>query len=154
MFGRLFLLFTLGPLIELALLIYVSDLFGWKTTLAVVVGTGLLGAWLVRREGWRAWNRFHRDLGEGRLPADSLVDGLMVFAGGVLLITPGVLSDFLGLALVFPPTRALLRRYFARYWRVRMTGFYQQRASAWSSNAEEHDRIIDVKVVDQAKREL
>ncbi len=151
MFGRLFLLFTLGPLIELALLIYVSDLFGWKTTLAVVVGTGLLGAWLVRREGWRAWDRFHRDLNEGRVPTNSLVDGLMVFAGGVLLITPGVVSDLFGLALVFPPTRALIRRAMRRRWQVRATGFFQQSGSTFANTAAGQDQIIDVRVVDGSK---
>lgn len=153
MIGRLFLLFTLGPLIELALLIYVSDLFGWRTTLSVVVGTGLLGAWLVRREGWRAWDRFHRDLNEGRVPTDSLVDGLMVFAGGVLLITPGVVSDLLGLALVIPPTRALIRRALRRRWQLRATRFFQQTGGSPGNTTAGHDRIIDVRVVDRTKRE-
>ncbi len=152
MLGRLFLLFTLGPLVELALLIYVSDLFGWKTTLAVVISTGLLGAWLVRREGWRAWNRFHGDLNAGRIPADSLVDGLMVFAGGVLLITPGVLSDLLGISLVFPPTRALLRRYARSRIQFRATGFGSS-ASTSQAASDRHDEIIDVRVIDRAKPE-
>lgn len=152
MFVRLFLLLTLGPLIELALLIYVSDLWGWRPTLAMVVGAGLLGGWLVRREGWRAWNRLHRDLGAGRAPADSLVNSLLTFAGGVLLILPGVLSDLLGLALVFPPTRALLRRYLGRYLRVRTTGAFAARAD-WPPSDEQHDRIIDVRAIDRTRGE-
>src|SRR5690606_32283775 len=109
MLGRLFLLFTLGPLVELALLLYVADKVGWWVTLATVIGTGLLGAWLVRREGWLAWERITRDINAGRVPADAMIDGLLVFGGGVLLISPGVLSDLLGIALVFPPTRKLIR---------------------------------------------
>ncbi len=152
MFGRLFLLFTLGPLIELALLIYVSDLFGWKTTLGVVISTGLFGAWLVRREGWRAWNRFHGDLNAGRMPADSLVDGLMVFTGGVLLITPGVLSDLIGISLVFPPTRALLRRYARTRIQFRATGFGTGASTSQAASGP-HDQIIDVRVVERANPE-
>lgn len=151
MFGRLFLLFTLGPLIELALLLYFADTFGWRATLVTVVATGLLGAWLVRREGWRAWERIQRDLNEGRMPTNSMIDGLMIFAGGVLLITPGVLSDLLGLALVFPPTRALIRRYVRRRFEVRATTYFHASSPPLQPRESGHDRIIDVRLVEGRK---
>lgn len=149
MFARLFLLFTLWPIIELAMLLYVADWIGGWNTFALVIGTGLLGAWLVRREGWRAWERIQRDLRAGRMPADSMTDGLMVFAGGILLITPGVFSDVLGLCLVFPPTRALLRYLFLRRWQVRGTAVFRDSVQPFDGRQIQHDQIIDVRVIEK-----
>jgi UPF0716 protein FxsA len=153
MFARLFLLFTLWPIIELAMLLYVADSIGGWNTFAIVIGTGLLGAWLVRREGWRAWERIQRDLRAGRMPADAMTDGLMVFAGGILLITPGVLSDLLGVCLIFPPTRAVLRYLFLRRWQVRGASAFRGSSRPFDGQQIQHDQIIDVRVIDHRNDE-
>ena len=114
MLFRLFCAFVLVPLLELALLIRIGTIVGAWPTLALVVGTGLLGAALARREGTRALLALQRDLAEGRLPARSLVAGASVLVGGAFLLTPGVLTDLAGLFLLLPVTRQLAFRWVRR----------------------------------------
>lgn len=111
---RLLLLFTLLPLVELTLLLWIAEHTGWLFTLWLVILTGLLGAWLARHEGLRCWREIHRRMARGELPADSLLDGLMILVAGAVLITPGVLTDLVGFALLMAPIRRLVRRYLAR----------------------------------------
>jgi UPF0716 protein FxsA len=110
---RLFLLFTLIPLGELALLFWISQHTGWAFTLGLVIVTGVVGAWLARQEGLRCLLEVQRQLDEGKLPAEPLLDGLMILVAGALLITPGVLTDLVGFALLVPPIRRLVRHYLA-----------------------------------------
>ena len=79
-------------------------------TIALLIVDSLLGAWLLRREGAKAWQAFRRALDERRVPAREVADGALVLFGGALLLTPGFLSDVLGLLCILPPTRAGLRR--------------------------------------------
>ena len=111
MYFRLLPFFTIIPLIELYLLIKIGSLFGAGVTILIVLATGLIGTWLARQQGFRVWLRIQESLGRGVFPADGLVDGLLVFAAGLLLITPGVLTDALGFLLLFPPTRGFFRRW-------------------------------------------
>ena len=90
---KLLLLFTVVPIVELALLIELGKATSLGTTLAVVVGTGLLGAWLARREGLRTWRAIESRLQEGRMPSDELVDGLLILVACVVLVTPGLITD-------------------------------------------------------------
>ncbi len=110
MLFRLLLLFTIVPLVELALLLNLAKVVGWQYTVALVLATGVLGAWLARWQGLQCWRRLHQQLAAGQLPADSLLDGLMILLAGVLLVTPGVLTDAVGFTLLLPPFRALFRR--------------------------------------------
>lgn len=103
--GRLFLLFTAVPLLELWLLIQVGQRIGPTPTIALVLLTGIVGAWLAKAEGFRVVRQWQRAIAEGRLPEDGILSGLLVLAGGLLLITPGVLTDVVGLALLVPPIR-------------------------------------------------
>lgn len=109
MFPRLLLLFTLVPIAELALLIQTGRWIGLWPTLALVVSTGIIGAGLASREGLRAWHSVQRELWEGRMPGRSLLDGLSVFVGGALLLTPGLMTDAFGFALLLRPTRRWLQ---------------------------------------------
>ena len=102
---RLFLLFTLVPVVELALLIRVGGLLGLGPTLLLVLGTGAAGAWLARREGLRAWLAVRNELAGSQLPGESLVHALLILVAGVVLITPGVLTDIAGILLLLPPVR-------------------------------------------------
>lgn len=112
--GRLFLLLLLVPLADLLLLVAVGGRLGVAPTLGLVLLTAAAGSWLARREGLRAWTRVRDPLRTGTLPGDALLDGLIVFAAGVLLLAPGFLSDVVGLAGLFPPSRRWLRRTIAR----------------------------------------
>ena len=120
MFLKLFAAFVIIPLIELYLLVQLSFATGLGTTIAIVITTGILGSMLARREGTIAWVRFQQALAEGRMPSREIQDGLMVVFAAALLLTPGLLTDFLGFTLLVPPGRALIRKYvLSRY----MKGF-------------------------------
>jgi len=124
---RLILLFTLLPLVELSLLLRIGEWLGVGTTIGLVVVTGVVGGWLARREGGRTWRRVHEDLAAGRMPGDELLQALLVFVAGLLLVTPGVVTDVVGLLLLFRPTREIaarrIRRRFAAQVQVRTAGF-------------------------------
>lgn len=119
MAGRLLLLFVLVPLLELVLLIKIGDALAarWNgdAALALMVGlvvtTGVLGTLLAKREGLAILNELQRQLAGGRVPGQQLLDGAIVLVCGALLITPGVLTDVFGFLGLFPPTRALMRRF-------------------------------------------
>ena len=111
----LFLLFTLVPLVELWLLFRLSGVFGFPTTLAVVLLPGMVGASLARWQGWQAMHRIRNEMSQGIMPAQALGDGVMILVAGVLLITPGVITDVLGLALLVPPFRTAMRKLL-QYW--------------------------------------
>jgi len=104
-FGGLALLLIAVPILELVILIRLGQVLGLLPTLGLVLATGLLGATLARLEGMRVLMRFQRELATGQLPTQSAMDGVCVLIGGVLLLTPGVLTDVAGLSLLFPPTR-------------------------------------------------
>lgn len=107
---RLLLAFTLVPLLELAVLLRLGGWLGLAPTLGLVLGTGMAGAWLARREGMRSWGAVRAELGAGRLPAEELLHALGILVAGVLLITPGVFTDIAGLLLLARPFRRLLIR--------------------------------------------
>ena len=91
--GRLLLLFILVPAVELVLLIEIGSRIGTLATLALIVGTGALGAILARRQGLRTIRQIQRELEAGRLPTDSLMDGVLILVAAALLVTPGILTD-------------------------------------------------------------
>lgn len=114
MFLRILALFVLLPLVELALLLQVGRLIGLGWTLALVIATGFLGATLARRQGLRAWLAIQVELQRGRMPGGALVDGLLILIGGIVLLTPGILTDLAGFALLIPGTRAIVKRLLRR----------------------------------------
>jgi UPF0716 protein FxsA len=116
--AKLFLLFTALPLLDLWLLLHVGRAIGFWSTVALVILTGIAGAWLARTEGFRVLRSWQQALAQGRVPEEGVLSGALVLAGGLLLVTPGVITDALGLALLFPPSRRLvaagLRRWLRR----------------------------------------
>lgn len=114
LFGRLFLLFVLVPILELALLIQMGRLVGLLPTVGLVLLTGAAGAWLARSEGVRVLFRFQTELAGGRLPGQALFDGLCVLVGGAFLLTPGILTDFVGFSLLLPFSRRWIQRRMRR----------------------------------------
>lgn len=120
LFGRLFVLFVLVPVIELALLIQIGRVVGLLPTVGLVLLTGAVGAWLARAEGLRVFFNFQNELQTGRLPGQAVFDGLCILVGGALLLTPGVLTDLVGFALLLPPTRRWIQRRMRRSLERRM----------------------------------
>ena len=116
MFLRLFLLFTLVPFVELVILLKLSEMHGWVTTICLIIVTGIVGTILARQQGFEVWNRIHSELNAGKPPTDSLMDGLMILVASALLITPGVLTDIVGFLLLFPPFRSVLRGRMKAYF--------------------------------------
>ncbi len=114
--GYLVILFTVLPALELALLIKVGSHIGALNTILIVIATGIIGAAIARYEGFRVLMKVQDSLQRGIMPSAEILDGFMVLAGGIALLTPGFITDVLGLLLLFPVTRAgikwLLRRKF------------------------------------------
>jgi UPF0716 protein FxsA len=106
----LVIVFIAVPIAELYVLIQIGQEIGLLATIGLLILDSVLGAMLMRSQGRAAWMRFNRALAEGRVPGREVIDGALVIFGGALLLTPGFLSDFLGLILLLPPTRALVRR--------------------------------------------
>lgn len=120
MLGRLFLLFTLVPLAELALLIEVGERIGAGPTVALVLVTGIVGAWLARREGTRSWRTVRRELAAGTLPAEELLGTALVVLSGAFLVTPGILTDVVGLLLLARPVRGRIAGRIRRSLQARL----------------------------------
>lgn len=109
MFRILALLFLVVPILEIYIIIQVGELVGGWNAIALIILVSIVGAWMVRREGLSLIGRIQRQLGEGKLPTKELVDALLVAMAGALMLTPGFLTDALGLFCLFPPTRAIIR---------------------------------------------
>lgn len=120
---RLFLLFTCIPLIELYLLLVLGRHVGVVETIALVLLTGALGAWLARQQGLRTLTQIRQSMNAGQMPTDALIDGLMILIAGAVLLTPGLLTDLAGFFLLLPAGRALIRRGVRRAFEVRVQTF-------------------------------
>lgn len=103
------LLLLIVPIVELAVIIQVGQWIGVLPTIALLIADSLLGAWLLRRQGRAAWHAFRAAIAAGRLPARESIDGVLVIGGGALMLTPGFVSDLVGMVMILPPTRARLR---------------------------------------------
>lgn len=108
-------LFILIPALEIALFVLSGQTIGIWLTVALIMMTGIGGAWLTKRQGLALLQQANRDLSDGRLPGGAVLDGICVLAGGLLLLTPGFLTDALGLLLLVPATRALFKPALARW---------------------------------------
>jgi UPF0716 protein FxsA len=107
-------LFIAVPIVELYVILQVGQAIGALPTIAILIADSILGSMLMRSQGRAAWRRFNEALAAGRPPAREVLDGVMVIFGGAFLLTPGFVTDVLGLLLLLPPTRALIRRIAVR----------------------------------------
>ncbi len=121
LFGRLWLLFTLVPVVELALLLLVGRQIGFWETVALIVITAAIGAKLAKNQGLGVLRQIQRELNEGRIPANSFLDGIMILVAGALLITPGILTDVFGFLFLIPKTRG----YFKLWLKVRFMKYVE-----------------------------
>jgi UPF0716 protein FxsA len=108
-------LFIVVPIVELWLIIEIGSLIGVLPTIALLLADALLGSLLLRHQGRGAWRRFNAALAERRFPGREVADGLLIAVGGTLLLTPGFVTDAVGLILLIPPSRAIVRRLMRGY---------------------------------------
>jgi len=117
---RLIMLFTLVPLIELSLLIELGRQIGLGSTIAIVIFTGIVGAYLAKYEGFKVISGIRKELASGKIPAEGLIDGVIILAGGLLLLTPGLLTDTIGFLALIPVSRNYLKQYLKRKFKQKI----------------------------------
>ncbi len=143
---RLLLLFTIIPIAELYLLSFVGEKIGWLNTIIIVVLTGIIGASFARAQGGMVLGKIKSDLSQGLMPGKDLLEGGLILAGGIMLITPGIMTDVFGFSLIFPVTRQLyakiLFKYFKKKFKFQNFQNYPQNGS--DSEDSDDDNIIDV----------
>jgi UPF0716 protein FxsA len=119
MFGVLVLLLIVVPIAELYVIVQVAHHIGLLDTLALLIVVSMMGGWLLKRQGMAAWTRIQETLRAGHMPGREVADGALILLGGVLLLTPGFITDAVGVVLLIPPARALLkgvtRRFLGRW---------------------------------------
>lgn len=148
MLARLFIFLTIFPLVELTLLLLLGHYTNVTTTVAFVLITGLVGAIMLRWQGLQAWRRVQEDLAARRMPTESLVDGLLIVFASLLLITPGVLTDLVGITLLIPWCRVWYRRLAIWYFQARFRGAF---SSGTAAQPPRRTEVIDSYVVDEPR---
>jgi UPF0716 protein FxsA len=147
----LFLLFTVVPLAELALLVWVGGETAWWVPILLVLVDAALGAALIRWQGVRVVRRIQGDLAAGRMPGDALIDGALFLVAAALLIAPGILTDVIGFALLIPPLRAFVKRGVSarlrHHVKVKTARFTSNLGTGNNSSTTSHDQIIEAHVV-------
>lgn len=135
-------LFIVVPIVELYVIIQVGQAIGVVPTLLLLLADAILGSMLLRHQGRGAWRRFNEALAQRRFPGREVADGAMIVVGGTLLLTPGFVTDILGLLLLIPPTRAILRRalrsFFARRFLIVGLGDRAMRGGPQGGGAPPH----------------
>lgn len=155
----LFLLLIVLPVVEIIVLVQIGVATHWWVPVLIVVVTGVVGTALARREGWKVLERMREDARTGKVPADSLIDAFLVLLAGVLFVLPGVLTDVVGIVLLFPPSRQLVKRGVAAWFRRNVDLHVEQIGSNYWANsggpaASEHDKIIDARVINTRVEEI
>ncbi|MBW2206092.1 MAG: membrane protein FxsA [Deltaproteobacteria bacterium] len=111
---KLFLAFTIIPVLELYILIEVGSYLGALNTIMVVIVTGFVGAYLARLQGFQTMNRVRESLNRGEMPTEGLIDALLILLAGIVLLTPGFLTDIAGLLILLPQTRNRFKKWLMR----------------------------------------
>jgi UPF0716 protein FxsA len=132
-------LFIVVPLAELYVILKVGDAIGVLPTIALLAADSVLGSMLLRAQGRAVWRRFNEALATGRMPHREVMDGVLVIFGGAFLITPGFLTDIVGLVLLLPPSRTLVRRLLVRRLGRRVTVGVTGQSYDVDGTATEHD---------------
>ena len=114
MFPKLFIAFAVLPVLEIYVLIHVGSAIGALNTIVLVLLTAFAGAWLARAEGMQTMLRIRQSMHQGIMPTSELVDAAIILAAGLVLLTPGFITDALGLLLLFPPTRKIFKDWLLR----------------------------------------
>jgi UPF0716 protein FxsA len=124
-FQSIFLLVLLIPFVEIYLLLKVGGIIGAFPTIFLVVFTAVLGTWLLRQQGFATFQRLQENLAKGTIPAYEMIEGPIILVGGVLLLTPGFITDILGFACLIPQLRRKIAQYIIENHLVQAGGHYQ-----------------------------
>ena len=141
MFWYFFLLFTILPALELAVLIKVGTHIGVLNTLLLLFLTGIAGAALARMQGFYVLNQIQENLNRGIMPSSELLDGVMILAGGILLLTPGLITDTFGFLLLIPWTRTLIKFWLKKKFEAMMRNGQTVNISFWDRQPKRFDDI-------------
>jgi len=114
-FSKLLILFIVVPVAELYVLIEVGKKIGSLTTIGIIIFTGILGAYLVKNQGFMILKKIQNDLNDGIMPGDSLIQGVIILAGGILLLTPGFVTDTVGFIFLIPASRNVIKKYLLKW---------------------------------------
>ena len=150
MLGRLIILFITIPLVEIILLIWVSTRTHWSSTLMLVILTGAWGAYLAKSQGYSILARIQAETAAGRVPTKELIDGLLVLIGGIVLLTPGLLTDLAGFCLMVPGFRAIIRERVKKKFAAQVGHFQMPTPGGMGArpqappNRPKDDDVIDV----------
>lgn len=143
---KLFLIFVVVPFIELAMLLYLAEVVGGTYTLAIIIATGLVGSLLAKSQGWRTYRTIQLELAAGRMPGQAMLDAVLIFVAGALLVTPGIFTDAFGLSLLIPPCRAFYRRRLVAWFKSRFT-VHANFSSQGPSEGWGRSEVIDSQVI-------
>ena len=143
----LLVLFIVVPIVEIYFLIKLGGLIGGTNTILIIIATAICGAYLVKSEGRGILTKLSKGLSQGIEPTTLLLQGLCVFVGGLLLLTPGFLTDLVGFSVVFPYTRKFYINYLKHYFVTKTFGFYK--AKRFSTTDE--DDFVDTTGVEKTK---
>lgn len=135
------LVFVLLPVLEILLLWALSGAIGWLNVTFLVLGTGAIGVLLARREWYACLNALHTRLDRGEQPTETIVEGILIFVAGFLLVVPGLLTDLVGILLLVPPVRRYTMRYTVRRF---MLHRQRMRSKSQGNPAATVDDVIDV----------
>ena len=147
----LFVLFIVMPIAELYVFVKVSTTIGFFNSLGLIVAIAVVGAWLVKREGLKVWRRFAQQVQAGQIPSREIADGVCLLAAGALMLTPGFLTDTVGILLLLPPTRAVARTWLMK--RQGLAGFGRGRVIKATDGGRMTD-VTDVTDVTEIRGEL
>ncbi|TWT33054.1 FxsA family protein [Blastopirellula retiformator] len=161
MLGILLILFILVPFVELTLLLFLASATDPLFTLALVVVTGVIGSMLAKSQGFATYRKIQAEFSSGRMPTDSLFDAVLIFVAGVLLITPGILTDMTGFSLLIPflrtPIKAWLIAWGKKHFHVTtnatVDGFATSASSASQTPQPGSSEILESYVVESRKED-
>lgn len=125
-FTKLLISFVIVPVTELYILIEVGKKIGSLTTIGIIILTGIIGAYLVKGQGFMILRKIQNDLNAGIMPGDSLIQGVIILAGGIFLLTPGFVTDIIGFIFLIPASRRVVKKYLLKWLKgkIKESNFY------------------------------
>lgn len=147
MYFNLLILFTVIPIVELILLVQIGERIGTLNTIAIVIITGIAGASFAKSQGLQVIGKIRNTMGQGQIPGMPLLEGAMVLVGAVMLITPGFITDIVGLTFLFPWTRALYARWAGAYFKKKFMSGQWKFTTDYSGDFRDYD-IEDDDIID------
>ena len=149
--------FVVVPLVEIYVIIQIGQVIGAWWTIALLIADSILGSWLVKREGGRAWRALRTALEQHRMPAKELADGVLILVGGTLMLTPGFVTDLVGILCILPVTRPIGRRLLSGVISRRLIGTTYAgggrttQTGPWTQQRPGPDDVVQGEVVDQPR---